>query len=332
MSQKPADGSVFRLSTWDLLEKDRVEFWCEEFGRSVVKIDIELISDIPLACSATVRNLPGLSIITHLSSGYRMARTSGLIADGNDDFILSIMSEGCGYATQVGRDATAGWGDGVLLSSSNVGTVTFPEAVKIISLTIPRATLRTLVADPEAALVKTIPKENEALRLLRGYLSTFDEQMNSGLEPPLSHVFAGHVQDLTALALGATRDGAELAKGQGLRAARLCAMKTEIMHNLTRGDLSVSFIAARHGVTPRYVQMLFEIDGVTFSEFVLAQRLALAFRKLADPRFANRTISDIVFEAGFGDSSHFNRAFRRRYGATPSEVRSVALRGGGEPL
>jgi len=42
---------------------------------------------------------------------------------------------------------------------------------------------------------------------------------------------------------------------------------------------------------------------------------------LSDPRLAEQTISTIAYEAGFGDLSHFNRAFRRRYGETPSDVR-----------
>jgi AraC-like DNA-binding protein len=33
----------------------------------------------------------------------------------------------------------------------------------------------------------------------------------------------------------------------------------------------------------------------------------------------------LAFEAGFGDLSHFNRNFRRRFGASPSEIRAAAL-------
>ena len=47
---------------------------------------------------------------------------------------------------------------------------------------------------------------------------------------------------------------------------------------------------------------------------------------LRDPRFAERTITAIAYEAGFGDLSYFNRAFRRRYGETPSDVRAAAVR------
>ena len=36
---------------------------------------------------------------------------------------------------------------------------------------------------------------------------------------------------------------------------------------------------------------------------------------------ADRSISAVAYEAGFGDLSYFNRTFRRRYRATPSQVR-----------
>jgi AraC-like DNA-binding protein len=44
---------------------------------------------------------------------------------------------------------------------------------------------------------------------------------------------------------------------------------------------------------------------------------------LTDRRFAGRTITEIAFEAGFNDLSYFNRTFRRRYSATPSDVRAT---------
>jgi AraC-like DNA-binding protein len=43
---------------------------------------------------------------------------------------------------------------------------------------------------------------------------------------------------------------------------------------------------------------------------------------LASPHHVGDTISAIAFAVGFADLSHFNRAFRRRYGCTPSDVRA----------
>jgi AraC-like DNA-binding protein len=90
------------------------------------------------------------------------------------------------------------------------------------------------------------------------------------------------------------------------------------------GELSVAEVAQRQRVTPRYVHKLFENEGLTFSSFVLGQRLARARRMLSDPRLADRNISAIAFAVGFGDLSYFNRTFRRQYGVTPSEIKQLS--------
>ena len=78
----------------------------------------------------------------------------------------------------------------------------------------------------------------------------------------------------------------------------------------------------RHGTTPRYVQKLFASEGATFSEYVLERRLAHVRRLLTNPRLVHRAITSIAFDAGFADLSYFNRTFRRRFDATPTEVRA----------
>jgi AraC-like DNA-binding protein len=79
-------------------------------------------------------------------------------------------------------------------------------------------------------------------------------------------------------------------------------------------------------VTPRYIHKLFENEGLTFSSFVLGQRLSRAHRMLSDPRFADRNISTVAFDVGFGDLSYFNRTFRRRYVATPTDIKQTSMR------
>jgi AraC-like DNA-binding protein len=74
------------------------------------------------------------------------------------------------------------------------------------------------------------------------------------------------------------------------------------------------------------VQILFASEGTTFVQFVLALRLAEVRRTFADPRSADRSITEIAFDAGFGDISYFNRRFRRQFGVTPSQVRAEMRR------
>ena len=101
---------------------------------------------------------------------------------------------------------------------------------------------------------------------------------------------------------------------------------TDICAHLGDGELSVAEVAQRQRVTPRYVHKLFENEGLTFSSFVLGQRLARAHRMLSNPQLADRTIGSVAFDVGFGDLSYFNRTFRRRYAATPTDIRQSAMR------
>ena len=100
----------------------------------------------------------------------------------------------------------------------------------------------------------------------------------------------------------------------------------DIVDNLEKRELSITNVALRFSVTPRYIQKLFESDGTTFTEYVLERRLLEANRLLSDSRLAKRSISDVAFKVGFGDLSYFTRAFRRRFGMTPSDVKEQARR------
>ncbi len=106
-----------------------------------------------------------------------------------------------------------------------------------------------------------------------------------------------------------------------MRAARLKFAKAYIVEHSHRRDTSIGTLAASLNVTPRYLQRLFEAEGTTFSEYLMAQRLARAHGLLCEPGASHTTISTIAYDVGFGDLSYFNRRFRRQYGLTPREVR-----------
>lgn len=106
-----------------------------------------------------------------------------------------------------------------------------------------------------------------------------------------------------------------------MRAARLAAIRRDVAINFHNQGLSVRDIAIRHGVSVRYVQVLFEREGMTFTEYLQNTRLEFACRRLIDAHGSVR-ILDIAVEAGFTDLSTFNRLFRKRYGETPSSLRA----------
>jgi AraC-like DNA-binding protein len=111
----------------------------------------------------------------------------------------------------------------------------------------------------------------------------------------------------------------------GIAGKRLRAIAADILQHLGDHELSISSVARRQRISDSYVSKLFQRQGTKYSKFVLDQRLARARALLSTPEHADRTILSIAFEVGFWDLSYFNRTFRRRYGATPSQWRRQAL-------
>jgi AraC-like DNA-binding protein len=111
-----------------------------------------------------------------------------------------------------------------------------------------------------------------------------------------------------------------------VKATRVRAILAEIARRFSDPDFDLDGVAGTVGLSRRYVQQLLEETGKSFTEHPVERRLERSFAMLSDVRFLHLAIIDIAFAVGFGDVSHFNRVFRRRFGKTPSEVRAVSIR------
>jgi AraC-like DNA-binding protein len=269
------------------------------------------------------RSMPGLRILTATYAGVRREAVPDKTGQqGSGHLYLCMTLAGTSVVSRRAREMVLSDGDAVLMTSEEAAwTLASPSTVNIAGVRLPPSALAPLVPKLDDAVMRRIPRNASGLKLLRKYVDVLAD--SEALAAPTSQrLIIGHIYDLAALALGATSDGNGLAESGSVRAVRLAAIKVDIVANLHDGNLSATMIATRHRVTVRYLHKLFEGEGITYSEFVLGQRLTRAYGILKNPLHARRAISTMAFELGFNDLSYFNRAFRRRYNATPSEVRN----------
>lgn len=318
---------LVRFSTDAIPQAQRASVLREMYARQLVRFDFEQLPDRPLQLAFSARALPGLTVTSGLTSGLRAQRTHSMVGDADDTLFLGATLRGTVEARQRGKDVIMGAGDAVLLSAADAQDTRTSGSVAYLGVQFSRATLAPLVLGLDDAVMQRVPRDAGALKLLTNYARWLVED-DALLSPHLAQVATTHLSDLVAVALGATRDATAIAQGRGIRAARLRAIQDDIAGHLHDGGLSLEQVAARQGISISYVRKLFESEHTSFSDFVLTLRLVRAHRFLVDPTFVHRSIGDIAFEAGFGDLSYFNRAFRRRFGATPSDVREAARRGG----
>jgi AraC-like DNA-binding protein len=322
MNTTPAgdEPQTLRFSTSQFAGREAVEAFRETFGRTILQIDMEPVGGAPFSADMTLSAFGGLGMATGRLSIMRNRHSAELV--DNDDLVLAIVEAGSAVLDHKGRTVEVRRGDVALTDNGEVATFTSREPVRITNLRFARGSLAIGVANLAQALRVSKVADSPALRLLKGYAASIGRE-TSLATAAMRRAAAVHLHDLAALALGATNDAAKVAQVRGLRAARLQAIKADILTNLGDVRLSAAAVAARHGISPRYVRLLLEAEGISFSELVLGARLERARGMLADPRQAGRTISAIAFDCGFSDLSYFNRTFRRRFGLTPSGVRRV---------
>ncbi|QKC87988.1 AraC family transcriptional regulator [Mesorhizobium sp. NZP2234] len=310
----------FRLITDMVPERDRIEVMREVYGRTVLKVDLDPLG--PTQVDMKVRALPGLGIATGTSSEFRVHHSTSLIE--SDDLILLAALDGASVMKHRGREEAVGNGQALMMSGEEVGlNVIQPGGFRFVNMSFSLRELSPLIGDPARALMQPLATGSGPMRLLLDYVQSLQDS-GDALTPETWRLATAHMFDLVALAMGATREAAEIARGRGVRVARLRAIKADIAAHGGHGGLSAEDIARRHRLSARYIRKLFEGEGTSLSDFMLGQRLLRAHRMLSDPRHSGRSITAIAFEAGFNDLSYFNRAFRRRYDATPSDVRAGA--------
>lgn len=148
-----------------------------------------------------------------------------------------------------------------------------------------------------------------------GYLTPEDIRQMS---PGGMSLLADHLGSLLALAASeeAPRDLGTA------RTALLDRMRDTIKGIYYDATLTPAAVADQHGVSVRFLHLLFAKAGSSFGRELLTRRLEAAYRMLRDPRFGDLAVNEIARRNGFRNASHFARHFRKRFGMSPVEARA----------
>jgi AraC-like DNA-binding protein len=301
----------------------RYERWRDEFARRWLTIDFKPVVGNRIANEIRGSEHSFLALCAIRGTPLRMERRSDPVPDAQGHRYLILASGSRLQACQRGRSIELAVGQMTLMSADEPAQLTQLSEGSRWSMRIQQKLLAGICRNVDDRIVRPLEVSGELTKLLSHQIEAA-HRMGPRLEASANYAIAQHLLDLVGLCLGSAGDAAHLALGRGLAAARLDAIKAEILRDVGRSDLGLARIAANHRLRIRYVQHLFELAGTSFTNFVLEQRLLLAHRLLHEPRSKSRKISDIAVTAGFSDISYFNRAFRARFGATPSDIRASA--------
>jgi AraC-like DNA-binding protein len=311
----------FRFSTDSLPTEGRFEAFRDNLAHRLFQFDMLYQSATPYRGVIDLTMAGQVSFGQVYGSAAQFVRTEKLARQCEEGVWLLLNRRGRVRVSQGDLRGELQPGDGFVLNSVRVheGECLVESDTWVIK--VPEDSTKALRDKDAANRAAILPATAPITRLLHTLLDAY--HLLGEIDHPEAEMRLGQfLADLVALSMGPSRDGAYLAKERGLKAAQLQAVRDDIGRNFLHAGFSAADVAARLGISVRYVHLLLEETGRSFSEHVLEKRLIHAYKLLLSPTWLSTRIADIAFETGFSDLSHFNRSFRRRFGCTPRDVRA----------
>jgi AraC-like DNA-binding protein len=316
----PADFGLVKYSSSRFRPAERIESWGSTISRTLLRVQIEPAPNAVFHARGAFRIFEALRFGTSTVAPHAAKRSRACVAQENDDLFLIINRNTAPIISFGSRQLVLAPGNACLLSCADPWDYSQSKYGRVLSIRMPRAGLCTYLSNIEGHIGELIEGDQSPMRLLLDYLESIDRTAVYS-DPRLRNALASHIQDLVGLVLYAANDSNRFPVPTNLKAARERAMKDDLLRSFRDKNLSLDQIAAKHHMSRRTIQRLFEKAGTTFQDHLLALRLENAHRQILDPRCASQSIAKIADECGFGDISHFNHVFRRRFGTSPSKLR-----------
>jgi AraC-like DNA-binding protein len=190
-----------------------------------------------------------------------------------------------------------------------------------LQLYLSRDRLEALAGPLDAAC--DMPLQGMLGQLLADYMHLLARRIPQ-LEPEEAARLPEAIAAMVAACLQPNPDRMAQAEGQ-LEATRLARVRRAIRAHLGSARLSPQLLCRLAGTSRSQLYRLLEGEGGV-ARYIQKLRLEASHAALADER-DGRSIAQVAEACGFHDPSAFSRAFRREFGATPSEMRAAALAG-----
>lgn len=292
--------------------------------------DFEISSDLSAIAIAAGSAL----LVDTVATGLRYDRTPGHVARGGlDHYQVTLCIDGEMEFSSGRRALTLRPGDIGLIDMAQPNHTTLIEGAgrrsRLRAAILPRAVLARRLAHPDSATATLLSRGDEPpSRLAAGYAGLW--QRSPG-EDAAARVEA--VADLVARAVGSAAQ-TDAAVERSDRQLFLAMIKRYVDAHLDTETLAADDLCRRFGLSRASLYRMFVPDG-GLASYVQEQRLNLAMRRLISPQARDIRLIDLAVDLQFSSDSTFVRAFRRKFGLTPGELRERSeawWRAGGPPL
>ncbi len=312
------------MSTDFVSPGERVGYWSEWIDRLFCGLQSDVYGDTAFDGHMATEQA-GDVVLTRLEADRHRVLKSDREVRGGDVGYLKIVApyRGTAGVEQQGRQAWVSPGEWCIYDTTDRYRVANPVHVEHLIVMVPRAPLVERGLPLDKLMAQRLGAHGGISRLALQAMRGAWQELPS-ITPSAARGVGESIVQLVQLSLLelAGRDSAPTQReALGERIKQLVARR------LGDARLSVDTIAVELNCSRRQLYNAFsdEPDGV--AGYVLAQRLEACRRDFDDRCQDAISITDIALRRGFNHPAHFSRAFKARFGVTPSEWRLRATLG-----
>ena len=306
------------FSTDKIALAKRFNLWRDMLCSAHAPIDCQRLTDKPFSGSSEAAQIDRIGL-TRVRSVDQKIDWNPKPRSSEGVLLVTLQTFGTGFLVQDGCEARVEPGSIAFHESTRPFSWVFPDDFEQLVIRIPRQTVMSRLGHTGRWMARVLDGNRGIGGLVSGFLRhTFSVLGNCS--PNSAYRLSQISNDLVGTAL-AEIQGQDRTQNSG-RMALLQRAKQAIEANLHDPELTPTKVAETLRISLRYLQDLFSDENSTPSAWIWERRLDRSRRMLADPRFAGTTISDIAYDCGFTDYSHFNHRFRAAFTVSPSDYKN----------
>ena len=312
---------MLHLSTHEFAGGSRLARWSEIVAEVFTPLEITARRPDQFDASVDAVELGQVRLANVVASPAKVHRTARDAAVSRmRHYFLYLQLEGELLVAQDGHDAHLREGDMALCDSALPYTLENRERCSTLVMIVEPTALKRRLPSPEIALGRKMSGADGLSAALSLSLAAVWRDVKRRERVEVAEVLSKNLLDLLATccmdSFGARGVDSAVA------ASRRSHIRCHIESNLSDPELTVASIAKAFRISPRYLHMLFADEDETISGFIRRRRLEECRKKLSDPMWRQRSITELAYGWGFNNTTHFARVFREKYGVSPREFRN----------
>ena len=266
-----------------------------------------------------------LKIVLIVADAQTVTRTVSAIKRAPAElFFLNMNIAGRSAVVNASGQSQIGPGEAVLMDAMQPYQLQYPGPVRTICVQFPQQWLRQIAGvNVDAAIARRICTMSGAPRVLSAAIQSLIEDRPALIgdgphdeAPDLSIDLFLNVLGVGLRSLDRTSGTPAVGSGTRMRLGRLQQFLADSFRD---PEIRPASAAQALGWSVRSVHKVCQDSGTTFGKILLNARLSAVALELSARGLDRGRVSDLAFDAGFTDLSHFCRTFKTRYGLAPGD-------------